>query len=100
MKQFRIRYISIYGNITRKLPVSIFISNKQKCHVSFFLLQNWRIGGQQKSCDRGNWSGCWYKWERGSGGERGLESEYGAKMWGEDKGELCRGEFKYDIFDL
>jgi hypothetical protein len=51
---------------------STFISNKQKCHAFFFLsfiflLQNWRLGGQNRSWpERG---GGWHQWERG-GGER------------------------------
>jgi hypothetical protein len=43
----------IHGNITRKLPASLYL--KLKCHVFvlsflFFLLQNRRIGGWNDSC--------------------------------------------------
>jgi hypothetical protein len=78
----------------------------------FFLLQNWRIGGWNRSC-----LGGLYQWEGGSGGERVRRLNDGQKcehmyrngnitpvetipgiMEGGTK-ESSGGEFKYDIFD-
>jgi hypothetical protein len=64
----------------KETPCSTFISNKLKCHVfvlsfSFFLLQNQRIEGQNKSCP--GWRG-WYQWDGGMVGKEG-EGDYSAK---------------------
>jgi hypothetical protein len=52
-----------HGNVTRKLPVAIL--NKQTNVSGFFLIQNWRTGGLNRSC-----LGVWYQWEEGGCGER------------------------------
>jgi hypothetical protein len=39
---------------------------------SFFLIQNWRTEGKNKS-----FLGSWYQWEGEGGGERVKEGEYG-----------------------
>jgi hypothetical protein len=41
---------------------------------SSFLIQNWRKGGQKRSCLGG---GDWYQWEGGGDGERVKRGVYG-----------------------
>jgi hypothetical protein len=61
MSQFGLK--CIYTWKCHKETPYVAILNKQKCHF-FFLLQNQRTRGLNRSCREG-----WYQW-RGGGGER------------------------------
>jgi hypothetical protein len=60
--------IHIYMEISQGNSLCSYLYLKQAKNVIFFLLQNWRTRGQNKSCPR---IGGWYQWERGGDGVRG-----------------------------
>jgi hypothetical protein len=66
MNQSELQYISTW-KCHRETPCHYL----KKCH--FFLLQNWRTGGQNRSFLEG-----WSQWEGGGGREMVKEGEYGA----------------------
>jgi hypothetical protein len=58
----------MHGKNTRNLPVSIFFSNEQKCHVSFIIFY---VFSSTKLENRFCLGGGWHWWEQRDGGERG-----------------------------
>jgi hypothetical protein len=59
----------IHGNVTGNNLCSYL----KQIKMPFFLLQNQRLGGRNRSCPEG-----WYQWEGEGGGERVKEGEFGA----------------------
>jgi hypothetical protein len=55
--------IHIYMEISQRTSLCSYLYLKQKCH--FFLLENQRTGGQNRSCP--GWG--WCQWEEGGGRE-------------------------------
>jgi hypothetical protein len=60
--------ISLCSYLYLKLAKIPCFSNYILC---FFLLQNWRTGGQNRFCQGRMRGGVWYRWEEGGSRERG-----------------------------